>query len=187
VNGLRIAEGAALGNLDRVDVADQVADAGVRRGQLLAVPLGPVQPGDRQQVAGLLDQPAGGRGERQVRVFAQLRAGDVRRPLVEQVDQAADQPGLALAAFAEQDHVVAGQQRPLHLGQHGVVVTDDAREAGRAGSQPVEQVVAQLLLDGAELVAGGPQLADGARKIGGWGGRDRSWRVCHAIEATPGL
>ena len=39
VDGLRVAEGPALGHLDRVDVADQVADAGVRGGQLLAVPV----------------------------------------------------------------------------------------------------------------------------------------------------
>ena len=37
VDRLRVAEGAALGHLDRVDVADEVADAGVRRGELLAV------------------------------------------------------------------------------------------------------------------------------------------------------
>ena len=45
VHGLRVAERAALGHLDRVDVADQVADAGVRGGQLLAVPLAAVPPG----------------------------------------------------------------------------------------------------------------------------------------------
>ena len=39
VDGLRVAERAALGHLGRVDVADQVADAGVGRGELLAVPL----------------------------------------------------------------------------------------------------------------------------------------------------
>ena len=59
VDGLRVAEGAALGDLDRVDVADQVADAGVRGGQLLAVPVAAVQPADRQVVAELGDQPRG--------------------------------------------------------------------------------------------------------------------------------
>jgi hypothetical protein len=121
-------------------------------------------------------------------VLAQLGPGDVRGPLVEQVDQAAHQPRLALAPLAEQDHVVAGEQRPLHLGQHGVVVTDDAREARRAGAQPVEQVVAQLLFHGAELVARGSQLAQGARKIVRPGGHELRWvlggvvrlrRVCH--------
>ena len=44
---------AALGDLHRVDVADQVGDAGVRRGELLGVPLVAVPPGDRQLVAEL--------------------------------------------------------------------------------------------------------------------------------------
>ena len=41
----------------------------------------------------------------------------------------ADQPGLALAALAEQDDVVPGEQRPLEVGQHGLVEPDDAGEA----------------------------------------------------------
>ena len=50
-DGLGIAEAAALGDLDRVDVTDQVGDAGVRGGQLLGVALAAVLPGDRQVVA----------------------------------------------------------------------------------------------------------------------------------------
>ena len=51
VDGLRVAEAAALGHLDRVDVADQVGDAGVGGGQLLGVALAAVPPLDRQVVA----------------------------------------------------------------------------------------------------------------------------------------
>jgi hypothetical protein len=120
-------------------------------------------------------------------VLVQLGAGDVGRPLVEQIDQAPDQPGLALAPLAEQDHVVAGEQRPLDLGQHGVVVADDAGEARRAGAQPVEQVVAELLFHGAELVPGGAQLTDGARKIGGWFGDKLCGSLCHFENATPAM
>ena len=52
-DGLRIAEAAALGHLDRVDVADQVGDAGVGGGQLLGVALAAVPPRDGQVVAGV--------------------------------------------------------------------------------------------------------------------------------------
>src|SRR5208283_1045187 len=45
---LRVPEAAALGDLDRVDVTDQVGDAGVRGGQLLGVPLAAVLPLDGQ-------------------------------------------------------------------------------------------------------------------------------------------
>ena len=61
--------------------------------------------------------------------------------------QGADQPGLALAALAEQHQVVAGEQGPLDLGQDGVVVADDAGEGRLAGAHPGEQVGAELLLD----------------------------------------
>ena len=50
-DGLRIAEAAALGHLDRIDVADEVGHAGVGGGQLLGVPLAAVLPTDRQVVA----------------------------------------------------------------------------------------------------------------------------------------
>ncbi len=50
-DGLGVAEAAALGHLDGVDVADEVGDAGVRGGQLLGVALAAVQPRDRQVVA----------------------------------------------------------------------------------------------------------------------------------------
>ena len=45
VDGLGVAERAALGDLDRVDVADQVGDGGVGGGELLGVALVAVPPG----------------------------------------------------------------------------------------------------------------------------------------------
>ena len=50
-DGLGVAEAAALGDLDRVDVADQVRDAGVGGGQFLGVALTAVLPGHREVVA----------------------------------------------------------------------------------------------------------------------------------------
>jgi hypothetical protein len=75
-------------------------------------------------------------------VFVQLGARDDGCPLVEQRDQRADQAGLALAALAEQDHVMAGQHGPLDLGQHGVVVADDAGKTGCTGGEQGQQVLA---------------------------------------------
>ena len=162
------------GDPDRVDVADQVADAGVRGGELLAVP----------HRRGAARRPA---GRRRASAASRREAGRERvygcsfssEPAITGVhssssaDQRADQPGLALAALAEQHHVVAGEQRPLDLGQHGVVVADDAGEARLAGAQPGQQVVAQLLLDGAVHVAGGAQLAEGAGQVGRGNGQNR--------------
>ena len=124
VDGLRVAEGPSLGHLDRVDVADQVADAGVRGGELLAVPLASVLPGDREVLALLLGEAAAAGAHRRVRVVVDLAAGHDRGPLVEQLADRADEAGFALAALAQQDDVVPGEQGALHVGQHGLVEAD---------------------------------------------------------------
>jgi len=46
VQGQLVGEIAPFGHLDRVDLADQIGDRGVGRGQLLAVALGAVEPLD---------------------------------------------------------------------------------------------------------------------------------------------
>ena len=112
VDGLGVAEGAALGHLDGVDVADQVADAGVGGGQLLAVALGAVPPGHRQLVAQLVQPPPAGDAGGHVRVVVDLAAGDHRGPLVQQVVQRPDQAGLALPALAQEHDVVARRAGP---------------------------------------------------------------------------
>ena len=61
VDGLGVAERAALGDLDRVDVADQVGHGGVGGGELLGVALAAVPPRDRQVVAELGGTPSGRR------------------------------------------------------------------------------------------------------------------------------
>ena len=64
--------------------------------------------------------------DRVVRVVVDLAARDDRHPLVEQVGERADHAGLRLAALAEEDDVVAGEQRVLELREHGVLVADHA-------------------------------------------------------------
>ena len=59
VDGELVGEVAALGDLDRVDLADQVGDRGVGRGELLAEAALAVHPLDRRLVAALGDEQAG--------------------------------------------------------------------------------------------------------------------------------
>ncbi len=66
MDGALVGEVAALGDLDRVDVADQVGDRRVRGGQLLVEPLAAVQPRDRGVVAVLGQRLAGVLGQRTV-------------------------------------------------------------------------------------------------------------------------
>ena len=161
VDGLGVAEPAALGHPHRVDVADQVGDAGVGGRELLGVPLVAVPPLDRQVVAALGGPALRLDGDRLERVLAQLGPGDDRRPLVEQADQAAQQAGLALAALAEQHDVVAGEQGPLELGDDAAAEAVQPRPRVAPGRQGGEQVVADLGAHGPGDVPGGAQLADG--------------------------
>lgn len=101
-------------------------------------------------------------------MLTQFGAGDHRRPLVEQADQRAQQPGLALAPFAEQDEVVSRDQRPFELGQDGVVESQNARPDGcavRPVGQCGQQIFADFLLDSPFTVTGGTQFADGAGQV----------------------
>ena len=163
VDGLGVAEAAALRHLHRVDVADQVRDAGVGGRELLGVALAAVPPRDRQVVAEFGGAPDRRRRDRLVRVLAEFRVGDHRRPFVEQQVQGAQQPGLALPAFTEQDDVVTGQQRPFELWQDGVLEPDDPRPRIAPLTQRGEQIVADFLLDGQLHVPGGTQFPHGLR------------------------
>src|SRR4029079_2168746 len=71
------------------------------------------------------------------------------------------------AALAEEDQVVAGDDRTLDLGEHGVLEADHAGQAGLASAETGQQVAAQLGLDRAEDGAAVAERAEG----GGGGGR----------------
>ena len=184
VHGLRVAEGAALGDLDRVDVTDQVAD---RRCRGWPASRCSGRRGAARRSAGRhpssSDERTAADADRLVRVVVDLAAGDLRAPLVEQLSQGAHQPGLALAALAEQDQVVAGQQGGLELGQHRVVEADDAGEGRRARAQPVQQVGAELLGGRAGDVTAGSELTDG--RWGGMGGGEVRAGVSHERSLEP--
>ena len=148
-------------HLDRIDVTDEVADAGVRGGELLAVPLAGVPPGDGQVITELAGEPAAPRAGGRVGVVVDLAARDGRGPLVEQPGQRADQPRLTLAAFPEQDDVVPGDQRALEVRQDGLAEPDDAGERILPGPHHGEQVLPDLFLNAAVFVPAGAQLTEG--------------------------
>ena len=78
VDGLFVGEIAALGDFDRIDLADEVGDRDVRRGQLLAVALVAVDPCDRQGVAQLGRFLAAGAANRLERIVVDFAAIDDR-------------------------------------------------------------------------------------------------------------
>ena len=137
---------AGLRRLDRIDVADHVGDRHVGRRELLDVARLARQPGDRQRVAFGRDARAARGAERRQRVVVDLAARHDRDLLVEQIDEPAQDAALRLAAQAEQDEVVARQDRVDELRDDRFVVADDAGEQRLAGLQLPHEVVADFLL-----------------------------------------
>jgi len=113
-------------------------------------------PRDRQ-VAGL-GAAAGGGGQRQGRDARAAGAGDVGGVhSSSQGRQAADQPGLARPRSRAGPCRWPASQGPLDSGIRVVVAT--CREARRPGAHRSSRLSAQLFLDGAELIAGGPAVS----------------------------
>ena len=162
VQGELVGQVATLGHLDGVDLADEVGDRRVGRGQLLAEAAFAVHPLDRRLVAVLGDELARVLGDRCVRVVVDLAAGDDRHPLVEQRGERADHAGLGLTALTEEDHVVAGEQGVLELRQDGVLVADHALDQRPALADPRQRVRAHLFLHGARDPAAGLELTQGS-------------------------
>ena len=100
-----------------------------------------------------------------VRVVVHLATLHDRDLVVEELDEVADQAGLRLPPLAEQDDVVAGEDPPLEPGQDGAPVANDRAEELLSPVQPFDEVVAQLLLDGAVGVAGRAELAQGGGSV----------------------
>ena len=98
-------------------------------------------------------------------MLTQLRALDHRCPLIEQAGQRAQQPRLALAAFAEKHDVVAGDQGTLQLRKHGVFEAEDAGPHVAALCQAGQQILPDFVLDAPLAMAGGTQFADGPGQV----------------------
>ena len=96
-----------------------------------------------------------------VRIVVDLTAGDDRHPLVEQAGERADDARLGLAALAEEDHVVTGEQRVLELRHDGVLVAENAVEQGLTSGDAGDGVAPDLFFHRGRLPARGLQIAEG--------------------------
>ena len=165
VHGQFAGEVAPLGVLDHVDLADEVGDGHVGGGQLLPIAGVAADPGDGRGVAHDGDAVAGLAGDGGVGVVVDLRALDDRHGVVQQVDELPEHAGLGLAAEAQEQDVVLGEDRVLHLGDDGVFVPQDVGEDRLAGTDLGDEVAAHLVLDRLVLVAAGPQLSQRSRSL----------------------
>src|SRR5690606_11932837 len=105
------------------------------------------------------------------RIVVDLRSGDDRRPLVEQVHQATGHARLSLAALTQEDDVLAGEDRILDLGNDRFFVPHDVFEHRFIGAQPGDEVLPHLLANRQNLVAAFLQLTKRLWKLAGCHGR----------------
>src|SRR5438552_2789714 len=153
----------ALGDLDRVDLADEVGDRDVGRRQLLAVAAVARDPDDLGRGVLLGEPRAAGAADRREGVVVDLAAGERGHRRVEQGREEARHACLGLAALAEENDVLAREDRVLDLRHDALLVAHDPGEERLPAPEARDQVVAQLLLDRLRLPAAGPELADRAR------------------------
>ena len=136
-----------LRRLDRIDVADHVGDRHIGRGQLLDESAVARQPRNRHRVALPRDARAARRAQRGQRVVVDFAPGHDRNPVVEQVDERAENAALRLAAQPEQNEIVAREDGVDELRHDRLVVADDAGEQVLAVLQLAHKIVANFLLD----------------------------------------
>ena len=129
-----------------------------------------MHPCDRRGVAALREPLARELRDRRERIVVDLAARDDRHVLIEQLDELSENPALRLPAEAQQDEMMAREQRVHELGHDGVVVADDAREERLVQFQTLEQVGPDLVADAAAAErrlgpTAVPKLAERARRV----------------------
>ena len=134
-----VGEVAALGDLDRVDLADQVGDRDVRRRELLAVARDRAAASRsasrrpaRRRARGAHGE-IGANGSSLISPPATTGIASSSRLISERA-----MPRLRLAALAQEDDVLAGEDGVLDLREDRVVVADDAVEDGLLGGEPCQ-------------------------------------------------
>ena len=160
---------SAASRFDRINVADEVGDSDVGCGQFLDVALFGRQIGDLGFISLSADpvtaRPAKGR----VRIVMDFASCDVGRLRIEQASKCPQDSTLCLATQAQQNEIVAGEDRVHQLWDHGIVIADDARKYRAVSLQASDQIFAQFVLNSTipETLFGEwtlPQLAQSARK-----------------------
>jgi len=161
----------AAGGFDGIEVADEVGYGDVGSGELFDIAVGAGDVGDGGRVAAFGDEFAAALAYRVVGVVADFTAGDVGETLVEQAGEGAEDAAFGLAAKAEEDEVLLGEDGVDDLRDYGVFIADDAGENGLAGLQEGDEVAAHLVFHGAGSKQGFPEDVTGAQFPEGEGKR----------------
>src|SRR5438105_8960344 len=100
-------EVSALRGFDRIDVANDISNRHIRRGQLFDKARIAIDPGDWRRVLMQLDRLSPMRADRMKRIVVDFRAGNDWNLLVEQIGELANDAALRLAAQPQQNQIVS--------------------------------------------------------------------------------
>ncbi len=133
------------------------------------------------------EQGLAGGGDWVVRVFVDGRTWDVEigKFRVEESHERAHEAALGLAFFAEEEHVVAGEDGVDDFGDDGGLVADDAGEEVFVLREGGGEVGLEFLLDGAGAPAGAAEVGEGGWESGHGGGYGGEW-VMEVMEVMEG-
>src|SRR5437879_5242978 len=144
---------AAASRADGIDVADNVGHGHVGRGELFDKAILSRHPGDGRIVAFGGDFFATRAADGLERIVVDFAARYDRHFRIEQVDEAAQNAALGLAAQAEKNEIVPREKRIHDLRNNRVFISVDAGEEGFALFDGPEQIAAEFILDGAACAA----------------------------------
>ncbi len=116
----------ALRCLDRIYVADDVGDSHVGRRQLFDKTRVARNPADMSRVAMQFDHLSPVSANRLKGIVVDFRTGNDRNCVVEQIGQLANYPALCLPAQAQQNQIMARQNRVDELRDHGLIIANHA-------------------------------------------------------------
>ena len=115
-------------SLDGINVANQVGDRYVRRRELLNEALVPAEPRQGRSIAAFRQQLSGVLRNRGEWIVIDFAAGHDGYPFIQQPRQLPQNTAFGLASEAQEDEVMAREQRVHDLRKNRILVSDDARK-----------------------------------------------------------
>ena len=138
---------SSLCSFDGIDIADDIGDGNVGRGELfdIAVLFRPVI--DPSVVSHFFHQIPAPPADRTERIVVDLAPFDHRYNIVEKFDQSAKNAAFCLATQAQQDHVMTREDRVDNLRNNGLFISDNAGKYRSLCFELPNKIDPHLILD----------------------------------------
>src|SRR6266404_1227329 len=159
---------AAARGADRIDVADDVGHGDIGRGEFFDETIFAGHPGDGRIIAFGGNSFAAGAADGLEGIIIDFAAGDDGHFGIEEIDESTQDTAFGLAAEAEKNEIVAGEQSVDDLRDDGVFVAVDAGKQRFALFDGAKEIAADFVFHGdggaARVeVRDAPELAERAR------------------------